>query len=139
MKAVYNSDNDDLANCFYNPILKEAKTFDRTSAFFSGKALSLYSSGLEFFGKQGNKYRLIVSKEISEEDYNEIKKGYEIKSHLRQELLTDLEDELSITEKRRLSNLAYLVSTGIVDIKMAFRKKGIFHDKTGIHLFQRIK
>ena len=132
LKAVYNSDNDDLANCFYNPILKEAKTFDRTSAFFSGKALSLYSSGLEFFGKQGNKYRLIVSKEISEEDYNEIKKGYEIKSHLRQELLTDLEDELSITEKRRLSNLAYLVSTGIVDIKMAFRKKGIFHDKTGI-------
>lgn len=132
LKAVYNSDNDDLALCFYNPILKEAKSFDRISAYFSGKALALYASGLEYFGKQGNKYRLIVSKEINEDDYNEIKKGYEIRYHLRQELLEDLEGNFSITEKRRLSNLAYLIAVGIVDIKIAFRKRGIFHDKTGI-------
>lgn len=132
LKSVYNSDNDDLANGFYNPILREAITFDRVSAYFSGKALALYSSGLEFFGKQGNRYRLIVSKEISREDYIEIKKGYEIKNRLREELLDDLEGEFSITEERRLSNLAYLVAEGVVDIKIAFRNSGIFHDKTGI-------
>jgi len=35
-------------------------------------------------------------------------------------------------EEANLSNLAYLISIGTIDIKMAFTKKGIFHDKFGI-------
>ena len=35
LKAVYNSNNEDLSEVFYTPILREAVSFDRTSAYFS--------------------------------------------------------------------------------------------------------
>ena len=76
LQAVYTSDDNNIPQEFYNPVLKQAKSFDRTSAYFSAKALAMYSEGLEYFGKNGNKYRLIISKDITEEDFDEIKKGY---------------------------------------------------------------
>lgn len=132
LSSVYNSEKDNVAERFYNPVLKSAVTFDRVSAYFSAKALALYSQGLEYFGRNGNQYRLIISKDISEEDYNEIIKGYNIKSNIADELRMEMIENLSITEERELSNLAYLISLGIVHIKIAFKKKGIFHDKCGI-------
>ena len=71
-----------IAEDFYNPVMKKAISFDRISGFFSSKALALYSEGLEHFLKEKCRYRLIVSKEISELDYNEIKLGYQIKRNI---------------------------------------------------------
>ena len=70
LQPVYTSDDNDISQEFYNPVLKQAKSFDRTSAYFSAKALALYSEGLEYFGRNGNKYRLIISKDNAEEDFN---------------------------------------------------------------------
>ncbi len=66
LKPVYNSQLDNIAEDFYNPVMKKAISFDRISGFFSSKALALYSEGLEHFLKEECRYRLIVSKEISE-------------------------------------------------------------------------
>ena len=133
LKAVYSSDKDDFAKEFYNPILSEAITFDRTSAYFSAKALALYAEGLEYFAMNGNKYRLLVSKDISEEDYNELQKGYRLRTEITQNLIDSISlEELNLEEERRLSNLAYLIAKGVMDVKIAFKTKGIFHDKTGI-------
>jgi len=132
LKAVYNSNDNDIAKEFYNLVLKDAVTFDRVSAYFSGKALALYSQGLEYFGMHGNRYRLIVSTEISESDYEEIKKGYKIKEKLQQNLLGKFGKDFTVSEKKALSNLAFFIANGTVDIKMAFRPTGIFHDKCGI-------
>ena len=38
---VYTSDDNDIPKEFYNPVLKQAVTFCRTSAYFSAKALAL--------------------------------------------------------------------------------------------------
>ena len=82
--------------------------------------------------KKGNKFRLIVSSELEEKDYIEIREGYRIRDDIRKKILIDLEQPISNEEKANLSNLAYLISIGIIDIKIAFTKFGIFHDKFGV-------
>ena len=132
LQPVYTSDDNDISQEFYNPVLKQAKSFDRTSAYFSAKALALYSEGLECFGRNGNKYRLIISKDIAEEDFNEIKRGYFLRSKVLDEMEDLLNESLTLQEEQRLSNLAYFIAKGTVDIKIAFKQKGIFHDKCGL-------
>ena len=98
LRPVYTSDDNNISQEFYTPVLKNATTFDRTSAYFSAKALALYSDGLEYFGKSGKKYRLIISQEISEDDYNQIKKGYSLRDSLNQKMLNSLHEDLSLKE-----------------------------------------
>lgn len=132
LHPVYTSDEDDIPRDFYNPVLKRAKTFDRTSAYFSAKALALYAEGLECFGQKGQKYRLIISKDISKYDYEQIKAGYKLRNAITDEMLESLRESLSDTEEQRISNLAYFIAKGIVEIRIAFKHIGIFHDKCGI-------
>ena len=44
----------------------------------------------------------------------------------------ELIESLTIAEEKNISNLAYFIAKGVVDIKIAFKEKGIFHDKCGI-------
>lgn len=132
LKPVYTSEDNNISEEFYNPVLKDAVQFDRTSAYFSAKALAMYSEGLEYMQSRGCKYRLIISHDISEEDFTEIKRGYAIKKHITNELLTRLQEKLSNKEEMCISNLAFFIVAGTVDIKIAFKTPGIFHDKCGL-------
>ncbi|MBP3276822.1 SNF2-related protein [Kandleria sp.] len=132
IKSVYTSDENNIPQEFYIPVLKCAKTFDRTSAYFSAKALAMYTEGLEYFEKHGEKFRLVISKDISEDDYKEIKQGYEIRKAVTDKMINTFHDDLSLREQKDISNLSYLIAKGIVDVKIAFKTEGIFHDKCGI-------
>ena len=131
LKPVYNSLEDDLVEVFYNPILNESQLYLRASAYFSGKALARYGKGLEKFEANNGRYLLLINQEIEENDFLEIKKGLEIKKDIQEKLVESLIEELTTTEKKQISNLAYYVSKGIIEIKMAFTASGIFHDKFG--------
>lgn len=132
IKPIYSTYEDNVGETFYNPILKQAVKFDRVSAYFSAKSLAQYSRGLEFFSRKGYKYRLIISSNIEPQDFDEIKEGYRLKSKITENMLSKLREELSLEEEKNISNLAYLISIGIIEIKFAFTKRGIFHDKCGM-------
>ncbi|MFI3170177.1 MAG: SNF2-related protein [Faecalibacterium sp.] len=132
LKATYSSYEEDIASTFYAPALAQCVRYDRASAYFSAKSLASYSKGLEVFARNGNHFRLIVSSELSKSDYDEIQQGYQLREETEQLLLRQLQEELSLEEERNISNLAYLISLGIIDIKIAFTKEGIFHDKFGV-------
>ena len=129
---VYKTGENDIPKEFYNPILKCAIKYDRTSAYFSAQALSMYSEGLEYFSSRKCKYRLIISHDIDEDTYSEIKKGYDLRKSVSEELVDLLNEKLSDREEMNLSNLAYFIANGTVEIKIAFKTKGIFHDKCGL-------
>ena len=133
LSSVYFSREKDIARDFYNPVLMEAETFDRVSAYFSSKALSYCAEGLEHFESNQKTCRIIVSKDISEEDYNSIVKGYKLKESIIKELLDNISAPKSYKEEQNLSNLAYLIAKGVVEIKIAFVKAGCFHYKFGIY------
>lgn len=128
----YNTYDNDIASEFYTKALSNAVSYKRVSAYFSAKALAYYSKGISEIVKKNGKIDFIISKEISEETYNAIVDGYKKREEIEQELIQSLKEEVSLKEEKRLSNLAFLIEIGVVDIKIAFVKKGIFHDKFGV-------
>ncbi len=132
LKSTYSTYENDIASEFYIPVLSQCVHYDRATAYFSAKALASYAKGMEVFAKGGYKYRLIISTEISQEDYEAIKKGYQLRNDIREDILSRFNEPITLEDECCLSNLAYLISIGTIDIKMAFTKRGIFHDKFGV-------
>ena len=121
LNTKYNTIKNNVTEEFYIPILSKAVRYDRTTGYFSSKVLSTYSKGLEKFAKKGNKFRLIVSIEgINYEDFELIKKGYFLKSNIGKKLFDSLDDYIDLEDEKNLSNLAYLIYLGIVEIKFSF-------------------
>lgn len=121
IQPVYSSTVDNVTEDFYNTILAESVTYNRVSGFFSSKALSMYATGLDKLAKNGGKIRFVISKNISEEDFNSIQNGYELRDG----------DDLSDTDKIHLGNLAYLIAEGKADVKFGLVNGGLFHAKWG--------
>ena len=133
LQPTYFTPPSDIANEFYEPVLSNAISYDRVSGYFSSKALAAYAKGLSGLIKNGGKMRLIISIEISEEDFELIKTGYRLRKDIQNGLVDQLDEELEdIEDQRNFANLAYLIAKGFVDIKIGFTKYGIFHSKFGL-------
>lgn len=127
----YNSYENDVINDFYIKALSYAKNYDRVSAYFDSKILALYATAIENIYNINGKIRFIFSQELTDEDFNLMLSGYTKRS---EEVLMEnfKRFELTELEKNKLSNLAFLIEQGVVDIKIAFTKSGILHDKFGL-------
>lgn len=132
LHSTYSTYDNNIYEEFYIPVLSESVTYDRAAAYFSAKSLASYMKGIENALENNFRYRLIISNKISNEDFEEIRKGYELREILKQKYLNNLKEEITLEEKKNLSNLAYLLSIGVIDIKMAFTIEGIYHDKFGV-------
>lgn len=133
-KTFYSTSSDDIPEQFYNIAMQESLAYDRVSGYFSSKSLAYYAKGIEGLLKNGGKYRLIISHEISEYDYKQIVQGYENRKDLiEKELFNNLTlEKLNNDQTRCLSNLGYLIEIGLVDIKIGFTHSGLFHAKFGL-------
>ena len=69
IKPSYSTLEDDFASDFFIPVLSNSNRFYRVSAYFNSKSLSEYIEGMKFFAENKGKYKLIVSKEISNEEF----------------------------------------------------------------------
>lgn len=131
VKAFYSSD-ENLLERFFKPVLREAISYKRISGYFSANVLANYGNALVEFAKNNGRLQLIVSHEISVEDFQEMKKGYDLRDKLKKELLDLIKANKSIEVETGLSNLAYWIALGTVDIKIAFKRVGLLHSKYGI-------
>lgn len=128
--GYYDSYERDLVKEFYIPLFKSATVVNRVSCYFSSKALALYATGLEeFIHRPGCKFRLIVSEDIDKEDFDAIRKGERNLEECDQFLAERLREELTLEQKSSLEMLVDLISTGVVEIKIALVQKGLFHYK----------
>lgn len=118
---------DDVLHNFYIPSLSESKVYKRVSAYFSSDVLKLYSKGLSSFVNENGKIKFIFSHHITLEDFREIKRGYD--GRFNKELLESIAD---LSDSVQVSNLAYLISKGIVEIKIGFVTPGTLHFKYGL-------
>nr|WP_068131089.1 SNF2-related protein [Nosocomiicoccus ampullae] len=136
VKSGYNTADDNLANDFFNKVLREAVEYKRVAGFFNSASLAYLSEGIEGLIRNKGKVKLIISEEISEKDYQLIKQGYENRTSIKQNLLDALDNKnmTDLNVKKNIANLAYLIEIGLVDIKVGFMTKGegLFHDKFGI-------
>jgi helicase domain protein len=128
----YYTTNDDVVNLFFVPLLNEAIQYDRTTAYFSMDSLATYARGLEQLVLNNGHCRLIISHQISEYDFESIQQGYSLREEITLELLDELKKETIKSLHEGISNLAYMIAIGAIDIKIAFMQEGLFHDKVGL-------
>ena len=117
---------------FYQPLLKEADLYQRVSGYFSTAGVDFYYESLEELAKNGGNLEYIISKEISKEDYNRIKAGYDLLETIKPLKLAERNERLTSNVQQQLGNLAFMIAMGRARIKIALTEKGIFHDKFGI-------
>lgn len=129
IKPEYSSN---LVEEFYRPLLREADLYQRVSGYFSTSGLDLYSESLEELAKNGGSLEFIISKEISKEDYDRIKAGYDLLEEIKPLNLAQRNERLTSKTQQQLGNLAFMIAMGRARIKIALTNKGLFHDKFGI-------
>lgn len=136
IKSEYRSLIDNVVDDFYVPVLKESVLYQRAVGFFSSSALIAISKGVEGLISNGGKIQIIASPRLSQEDIDEIRKGYEVRKVLERALLRGIETHNSVEDTSRLSYIASLIANGVLDIKIAFlstnNKIAMYHEKMGI-------
>lgn len=138
LKLGYRSKRDDIITDFYLRCLEKATSYDRAVGYFSSNGLAAASEGVAALISRNGKMRLIASPVLSDEDYSEIKKGYEEREReiVEKRILEVLENLPSGEIRRRVGCLAWLVANEMLDIKLAYTidpaEPGIYHEKIGI-------
>ncbi|MCG0714449.1 SNF2-related protein [Lactiplantibacillus plantarum] len=132
IKPGYATPDDDVGKDFYDPVLAESVSYDRLSGYFSARALLYFSKGITNLRQKHGHYRLIISSQISQQDYDAILAGYEARDVTQQFQNCIVPEIHNQADDANISNLAYLIAIGLVDIKIGFTTDGLFHAKYGL-------
>lgn len=137
IRDEYRSDNRHLIADFYIPCLKQAIQYSRAVGFFSSTSMAVAASGLSDFIGTGGQMRLVASPILSQEDAEAIAQGIESREAIvGAAVARELEQPFEAVVQDRLACLAWLLSEGFLEIKLAIQKnpssRGIYHEKLGI-------
>ena len=137
----YRSDAGNVVTDFYVPCLLRSALYRRAAGYFTSQGLSLAAKGLAHLVKGRGKVQLVVSPFLTEADIEAIALGYRSRDDaLREAVQKGVANADSELVQNRLSTLAWLISVGTLDVKLAFRidpeseqiSRGIYHEKIGI-------
>ena len=132
LDVSYESDSNknQLLDNFYIPVLENSKKYFRIAGFFSSTSLSVAAEGIEGLIKNDGKMYLLISPELSEEDFSIISKSEKLEND------AFLFSDFSLDAKEdNLKALAWLLGNGRLEIKIVVGKKSrnsLFHQKVGI-------
>lgn len=124
------SNKDDIEK-FYNDTLSRAVIYQRVSAYFDSKLFNFISKGIMGLLINKGKMHLVLSTEINEDTMEQIKNGYS-----ERELVSNVLQAIPIDKNKdvidKINNLSFLISIGLLDVKIAIKEVGILHEKYGI-------
>ncbi len=134
LKANYTSEVDDLYNDFFLPALSEATMYQRAVGFFSLGVLLNTPTAMSRIIEGEGQVQLIFGKLVSSEDFEAMRAGStdpwsgdQLPSF--ESLIEDHPDSLL---EYRIRLLAWLFASKKLEVKVAIRPKGMFHQKIGI-------
>lgn len=132
--SVYRAGDQNLFKEFYQPALSVSVSYDRAVGFFSSQSLVSNLQGITGLVQNDGKMRLIIGHPLDDAEFTAVKHGYRMN-----ELLSDLDHKLnemlessSQLVQLNLSILSLLIATNRLEIKFAFRKRGMYHEKIGV-------
>lgn len=134
-KAVYRSESDSLLDDFYIPALLEATRYDRAVGFFSATMLSYAAQGISALAARGGRMRLIFGGDIEADEAAAIDDGYlqrKLTGRLGEQFVSVIDNVADALARRRLEALSWLVASSLLDIKVALKPRGMYHEKVGI-------
>lgn len=133
LEGYHDCEKENLAYDILVPILSASKYYDRAVGFFSSSSLIETATGLTEIYKMGGHIRMIMSPRLTKEDAEAIKSGYEEREIVEKALLRDFKDYDDDICKDRLGFLSYLISNGVLDIKIAVFKDDEYTDRKMLH------
>lgn len=147
LKIKYDSDEDDILNDFYIPVLQNSISYKRIAGFFSSSSLAIASRGIFGLIKNGGKMQLLTSSYLNKDDINVIKNHVKTKEQVISENFhKELEKLENTLEHEHLKALGWMLQNDFLEIKIvdllddenqiipgeSQSKTGIFHMKIGI-------
>lgn len=124
-------DKDRLLNDFYIPVLSNSKNYYRIAGFFSSSSLSVAMRGVEAMVNNGGTIKMLVSPELSEDDYRILKEtSYKNSSILYKDFKLD-----DISNNDYLGLFAWMLANDKLELKIVVNKNirnSLFHQKIGI-------
>ena len=137
----YDRDDGDLVGRFYVPALRDAIRYDRTTGYFSAKALTLAARGIERLLANGGTMRLVVGCTLDEKEIEAIRRGEDPREKAALRLAASPLDPANPESADALELLAWMVAKGHLEVKVAVPcddrgtptdDGSLFHEKTGI-------
>ena len=129
----YRSDRNNLINDFYVPCLSQSNLYSRAVGYFCSSSIVLISQGLAALIEAEGKMRLVASPNLSPEDIKAIRQGLKQREEIVSKAIIK---EFETVAKDRLACLSWLLSQGVLDIKLAvannFDNPGLYHEKFGV-------
>ena len=147
IKSSYDSDDDDILNDFYIPVLANSVEYRRIAGFFTSSALAVAARGIKGLLKNDGKIKLIVSPKLNEKDVEAIRKGVQKPEEvISRAAITDLESIEDEFVRDHVMALGWLIAKQKLEIRIAIvedengvpldadtiLRDGIFHQKVGI-------
>ena len=130
----YTSEDDDLFDDFFVPALSNSVEYKRAVGYFSLGVLLNTPSAMDQIVEKNGKIKILFGQVVSEADFEAIKTGLEY--NFPEDTIPNFTEILERADNSlltyRVRLLAYLFSMGQLEIKVAFRKRGLFHQKIGI-------
>ena len=136
LRNQYRSDRHNLLEDFYFPCLEQSLIYDRAVGFFSSTSLAAAARGITALMRGGGRMRLIASPHLSPADAEAIAQGLKQREEVIATVLLQELEQLDQLASDRLGYLAWLLSKGLLEIKLAVHQdliqRGIYHEKLGI-------
>jgi len=147
LKHSYDSDEDDILNDFYIPVLENSYKYYRLAGFFRSSSLAVAARGIEGLLKNNGEMKLIAGAFLSKKDVDAIKEGTENPQQvIENTMIKDLNDIKDEFVKDHIKALSWMVAKKKLFIKIAIvtdqngtpfekdqiEQEGIFHQKIGI-------
>ena len=147
---VFYRPNDSPLETFYLPTLAASVQYDRSAGYFRSSALAAAAAGIARLIQNDGRMRLLVGAELSAQDVEAIKQGYDLRQKLAEGMLDAFPPPADWQLQARLAALAWMVAHNRLDIKVVLpldahgfpitgaqahdyypTKKGIFTDAAG--------
>lgn len=137
----YRSDNPgSLVDDFYVPCLERSTEYRRAVGYFTSDGLSVAARGLAAFVAGGGNMRLVASPMLNADDAAAITRGYDKRDDVvERALLRQIPLTPDLIQRSRFECIAWLISQGRLEIKLAIRvddsggiSRGIYHEKIGV-------
>jgi superfamily II DNA or RNA helicase len=147
IKSSYDSDDNDILNDFYNPILANSVEYCRLAGFFTSSALAVAARGIRGLLKNDGKMKLVAGAVLKKEDIEAIRLGIEKPEEaIKRAAINDIDSIEDEFVRNHVMALGWLIAKQKLEIRIAIvedkngipldaesiLRHGIFHQKVGI-------
>ncbi len=133
VEPLYDLPTDDLVGQVLNPAMQSADEVSIASGYFSSHALAKVAPGLASALNAHARFRLLLSPELSEEDWDALRRGVRDPANVVKETVSRIlnGDDITATalERHTAACLSYLIAANRIEIRFVLMPRGMYHKK----------